>query len=183
MSDSLQVIKIVETSNELYILLAAFGGAVVGGIFVFIATLMQTKVARLQIKAQVIHSNKLNILLNFQSKMVELQTLLPQLAFLVFDYKIAKVISQDDYGIKYNKYYKKLLDIKHSLPFLVNITDKKHLRLYNLLNKAIDVYTNINVNNTEEWETNTISFTNEVANLAVEIFNEERIKIEKEILE
>jgi len=120
MKDSLHYLGILESnSNNFNILLAAFAGAVVGGLFTLISAYFHYKITKHQLKIQIIHANKINELLNFQNALVEILTLLPSLGLLIYEKNMNKDYDHEKYQIQYDQLYLKLTNIKHRIPFLI----------------------------------------------------------------
>ncbi len=183
MNDSLQSLKIIESlNNDFNILLAAFAGAVVGGIFTLIGAVLQYKINKRQLKVQIVHSNKVNELLSLQNALIDILTLLPSLSLLIYEKNMREDYDKEKYQIQYDQIYMKLTNIKHRIPFLIDIKNPEHIRLYKLIGEIFNIYLDIRPDKIEKWQDDTIKLSQDIANLGVTIFNKLKENLEKELL-
>ena len=171
---------IESNGNELNILIAAFAGAVVGGIFTLIGAIFQYKINKRHLKIQILHANKLNELMNFQNAIVEVLSVLPSLGLLMYDKNIKANYDRDNYQLQFDRIYSKLTNIKHRIPFLIDINDSEHIKLYKLIGDIFYTYEDFKPFDFKDWEIKTIKLSQDIANLGVNIYNIQKKKLEKE---
>jgi len=181
MNDSLQMI--IQTSySEFNILLAAFAGAVVGGMFTLIAAFLQYKINKRQLKIQILHSNKVNEISNFQNVITEVLTLLASFGILVYDKNMNKEYDVEKYNIQFDQIYTRLSNFKHQIPFLIDMNKPEHMKIYKLIGNIFNVYLDFDPLEKEKWENNTIKLSQDIANLGVSISKKLKENLEEELL-
>lgn len=181
MNDSLQTL-IQASGNDFNILLAAFAGAVVGSIFTLIAAIFQYRINKRQLKIQIVHSNKVNEILNFQNAMTEILTLLASLGLLVYDKNMNKDYDREKYQIQFDQIYTKLTNFKHRIPFLIDMNNLEHINLYNLIGNIFNIYLDFNSLEIEKWQNKTIKLSQDIANIGVDISKKLKESLEEELL-
>jgi len=65
---------------------------------------------------------------------------------------------------------------------LINIKNSEHLNFYNLIRDIFNVHLDCNPLEIEKWQQKTIQLSQDIANLGVSIFNEQKENLEKEFL-
>ncbi len=147
-------------------------------IAVFVGPMISYRIAKRQLKAQIIDYSDLQDLKLLRDTILELLKIYSDIAFLI-NKKRYGGISVESFNKEHPPLFTTLLLMRDKISLLIDINDSKHIELLMKVQKTGEVLFNDSDTN---WEENSIKLQGEIATLAIEIMAHQKKLIENKFL-
>lgn len=147
-------------------------------IAIFVGPFISYKIAKRQLKAQIIDYSDLQDLKLLRDSILDLLKVYSDIAFLV-NKKRYGGMTKEEFNKEHPPLFTSLLLMRDKISLLINVKDPKHLQLLDKVHKIAEVLFD---DENKNWEENSIRFQGEITTLAIEIINYQKQKLEKKFL-